>query len=147
MNQQPTFTRRQFLINSLGAGLVLGLRLDSAQNSISSPARLSSGVDATANTSTFKPNVFLSIKADNTITVTVPRAEMGQGVRTSLAMIVAEELDADWAKVRVKQAPASEEYGDQYTGASTSVSTFWQPLREAGAAARAILPQPRRPGR
>ena len=69
---------------------------------------------------------------------------MGQGVRTSLAMLVAEELDVDWSKVKVEQAPAGEPwfnplYGIQATGGSTTVRAAWKPMREAGAKARAML--------
>lgn len=131
MEIQSTLTRRQFLKGSLGASLVLGFQLAGCQSLTAPPTEQGGG--------TFQPSVFLRIDPDNTVTITVPRSEMGQGVRTSLPMIVAEELDADWSSVRVEQAPAGQEYGDQFTGGSTSVSTFWQPLREVGAIARTIL--------
>ena len=72
-------------------------------------------------------------------TVVLPRCEMGQGSMTALAMIVAEELDLDWSTVRTVWAPPEPEYGPQVTFGSHSVSTLWAPLREAGAAARALL--------
>ncbi len=137
MKTKSTLNRRQFLKSSLGAGasFVLGFYLAGCQSPTSAPAEL----PAEAGSGTFSPNIFLRIDADNSITITVPRSEMGQGIRTALPMIVAEELDADWATVRVEQALADQVYGSQITGGSKSISTFWQPLREAGATARAML--------
>src|ERR1700680_3173204 len=76
---------------------------------------------------------------DGKITIVVARSEMGQGVRTSLPMILAEELEADWKQITIKQAGASTLYGDQTTGGSASVRTTWDPMRKAGAAAREML--------
>jgi len=87
----------------------------------------------------FQPNAWLQIDADETVTITVAESEMGQGVMTSMPMLVAEELELDWKKVRVRQAPVDPVYGWQGTGGSTSVRHGWQPLREAGAAAREML--------
>ena len=69
----------------------------------------------------------------------VPRSEMGQGVRTSLPMILAEELEADWKQIKIEQVGASTLFGDQTTGGSASVRTCWTPMRKAGAAAREML--------
>jgi isoquinoline 1-oxidoreductase beta subunit len=87
----------------------------------------------------FTPNAYLHIAPDGKITVVVARSEMGQGVRTSLPMILAEELDADWADIAIQQAGASTLFGDQSTGGSASVRTTWDPMRQAGAAAREML--------
>lgn len=88
----------------------------------------------------FAPNAFLRIEPSGAIIVLIPRPEMGQGVRTSLAMLVAEELDADWSAIRVEQADLDESrFGEQYAGGSAVVRTSWEPLRRAGAAARAML--------
>jgi isoquinoline 1-oxidoreductase beta subunit len=88
----------------------------------------------------FQPNLFIRIDQDGTVTLTVHRSEMGQGVRTALAMILAEELEADWASVRVEQSPANTRIGnDQITGGSGSIADTYTPLRTAGARARAIL--------
>lgn len=85
-------------------------------------------------------SAWIAIAADGEVTLTVSKSEMGQGVRTSLAMLVAEELDADWSKVRIAQAPANQAaYGNQFTVGSTSVRGLYTPLRQAGAAARAML--------
>jgi len=88
----------------------------------------------------FAPNAFLRIDPNNEITIIVARPEIGQGVRTSLPMIVAEELDADWSSIRIEQAAVDPKaYGDQFAGGSQSVRTGWNPLRHAGAVARAML--------
>ncbi|MHC4410889.1 MAG: xanthine dehydrogenase family protein molybdopterin-binding subunit, partial [Planctomycetota bacterium] len=87
----------------------------------------------------FEPNVFVRIGTDGLVTFTSPECEMGQGSRTSLAVIVTDELDADWSMVRIEQAPLDEKYGAQWTGGSTSIRTRWTELRQAGATARALL--------
>jgi isoquinoline 1-oxidoreductase beta subunit len=90
----------------------------------------------------FTPNLVLRIDSDGTITLIAPRPEMGQGVRTSLPMLVAEELEVDLEDVRLEQADLDdgfEQYGGQYVGGSNSVRTSWVPLRQAGAAAREML--------
>jgi isoquinoline 1-oxidoreductase beta subunit len=84
-------------------------------------------------------NAWIKIDPDETVTLTVSKSEMGQGVRTSLAMLIAEELEVDWAKVKVEQAPASSLYGRQMTVGSTSIRQLWTPLRTAGATAREML--------
>lgn len=86
-----------------------------------------------------EPNVYVTIDSEGSVTITVPRSEMGQGVRTALPMILAEELEADWSTIRVEQAPGDRKFGDQTTGGSTSVRTRYQPLRRAGAVAREML--------
>ncbi len=89
----------------------------------------------------FVPGVFLEISPEGGVTVVVSRTEMGQGSRTGLAMIAAEELDVDWASVVVRQADAAadERYGSQMTGGSLSIRELWEPLRRAGAVARELL--------
>lgn len=88
------------------------------------------------------PNVFIRIDADGSVTFINNRAEMGQGIRTSLAMVAADELGADWEQVRVEQAPADQEkYGNQNTDGSRSMRHWYQPIRRAGAAARQMLEQ------
>ena len=87
------------------------------------------------------PHIFVSIDKDGIVTIVAHRAEMGNGAaRTSLPMIVADELDADWARVRVVQSPGDEEtYGNQDTDGSRSVRHFIQPMRQIGAGARKML--------
>ncbi|MGD0234785.1 MAG: xanthine dehydrogenase family protein molybdopterin-binding subunit [Syntrophorhabdales bacterium] len=92
----------------------------------------------------FTPNAFFELTPDNTVTVIIPSSEMGQGIRTALSMIVADELEADWSQIRVKQAPFADAYknptfGAQTTNGSNSVRGFYAPLRKAGAAGRMML--------
>ena len=120
-------SRREFLTAGVaaGTGLVIGFYLPHG--------------NATGAGNTFAPNAYLKITPDGKITVVVARSEMGQGVRTSLPMILAEELEADWKQIGIEQAGASTLYGDQTTGGSASVRTTWDPMRKAGAAAREML--------
>lgn len=88
------------------------------------------------------PKVYVSIAADGQVTVICNRSEMGQGVRTSLTMVVADELEADWARVKVQQAPADEaRFGNQDTDGSRSMRHWYEPMRRCGAAARTMLEQ------
>lgn len=91
-----------------------------------------------------QPNAFLRVEPDGTVVVQVNRLEFGQGVHTALPMLVAEELDADWSKVRAELAPAGDAYKDpafgiQMTGGSSALNHSWQPYRELGARARAMF--------
>lgn len=90
---------------------------------------------------TFTPNVYLAVDTSGEVTIWCTRSEMGQGVSTALPMLVAEELDADWDRVRVRQASAVAEfdYGQLFTAASSSISSQWVELRRAGAIARQML--------
>jgi isoquinoline 1-oxidoreductase beta subunit len=117
-------SRREFVAAGVaaGAGLVVGFYLPHGGSSKS-----------------FSPNAYLRITPDKKITIVVARSEMGQGVRTALPMILAEELEADWKQIEIEQAGASTLYGDQTTGGSASVRTTWDPMRKAGAAAREML--------
>lgn len=131
----PTQTRREFLETSaaLGASLLIGFYLPGVERRASpSPGRAPGAV-------TFKPNAWLEVHADGAVTIWTGRSEMGQGVKTAMPMIVAEELEADWGAVRVLQADASPAYGNQVTVGSRSVQSGWDPLRKAGAAAREML--------
>ncbi|MDB5984691.1 MAG: acylaldehyde oxidase [Pseudomonas sp.] len=88
------------------------------------------------------PKVYVSIDTDGTVTVICNRSEMGQGIRSSLSMVVADELDADWAQVKVKQAPADEvRFGNQDTDGSRSMRHWFEPMRRCGATARTMLEQ------
>ncbi len=92
----------------------------------------------------FEPNAWLRIHRNNNVSIRVASSEMGQGVMTAIPMLIAEELDADWSRVSVEQAPAHNAYynpffGAQATGGSTAVRAYWTPVREAGAVARDML--------
>ena len=119
-------SRREFVTAGVaaGAGLVIGFYLPHKSG---------------AQEESFSPNAYLRITPDNKITIVVARSEMGQGVRTALPMILAEELEADWKQIEIEQAGASTLFGDQTTGGSASVRTTWDPMRKAGAAAREML--------
>ena len=120
-------SRRAFLSVGLTAlgGLAVGVRV---------------GPAGTEQRRSAAPNVFVRIEPDGDVIVIVPRPEMGQGSRTAIAILVAEELDADWSRVRVEQADLDEtRFGPQYAGGSAVVRTSWTPLRRAGAGARAVL--------
>jgi isoquinoline 1-oxidoreductase beta subunit len=120
-------SRRAFLKTTAasGAGLMIAFHLPSSAHAEATDA--------------FSPNAYLSIDPAGKIRIVVARTEMGQGVRTSLPMILAEELEADWKQVTIEQAGASTLFGDQTTGGSASVRTTWDPMRKAGAQAREML--------
>ena len=119
-------SRRDFVRTvALGsAGLVVGFN--------------SRNVFAAASGSQFSPNGWVKIDIDGTVTLTIGKSEMGQGVRTSLAMLLAEELEADWTRIKLVQATPSPG-SDLGTGGSDSMRSSWKPLRQAGAAAREML--------
>jgi isoquinoline 1-oxidoreductase beta subunit len=131
-------TRRAFLKGTLaGAGLTLAVA------AVPGGIRILSAAEADQDAA-FRPNAYLRIAPDDSITVIVNKSEMGQGVTTSLPMIIADELEADWKQVRFEFAPAGDEYkdpvwGSQSTGGSTSVRHMHDALRKAGAAAREML--------
>jgi len=92
-----------------------------------------------ATTASFEPNVYLAIDETGLVTIVAHRSEMGTGIRTGLPMVLADELEADWTRVRVVQAQGDPKYGDQNTDGSRSTRQFYQPMREAGASARQML--------
>jgi isoquinoline 1-oxidoreductase beta subunit len=87
----------------------------------------------------FAPNLFVQIQKDGNITLLASRSEMGQGIRTSLASAIADELEADWNYITVKQATGNAKYGNQNTDGSRSVRTLLEPMRKMGATAKAML--------
>jgi isoquinoline 1-oxidoreductase beta subunit len=129
-------SRRNFLKRSAlaGGGLVLGFYLP--LNSGAAYAKRSQRV--------FQPNAFIRVARDGTVTLVINKSEMGQGVYTSLPMLIAEELECDWKSIRLEPAPVDPAYnhaqwGIQGTGGSTSVLSEWERLSKAGAAAREML--------
>ena len=138
--QSEALDRRQFLKagSSTAAGLVLSFWL---------PQRRGRLVEAQigAEQRAFAPNAFVRVAPDNIVTIISKHCEAGQGIHTDLATILAEELDADWAQVRVEPAPADRtlyknlQFGSQATGGSNSIPNSWEQYRRAGATARAML--------
>ena len=131
-------SRRNFIKSGalMGGGLVLGVSLSSC-NALKGSLMKSA--------SQFVPNSFIRIDPDDVVTLVVHKSEMGQGVYTSLPMLIAEELEADWTKIRIEPAPVDPAYNHtmfgplMVTGGSTSVRSEWERLRKAGAAAREML--------
>jgi isoquinoline 1-oxidoreductase beta subunit len=124
--------RREFLKISAttATSLILGMYLSS---------ETVEAQDTDPQQTAFVPNAYLCIDADGIVTFLIHRSEMGQGVQTAIPMILADELEADWVTIRVKQAPADPIYGDQVTGGSVSLQNSYCILRMAGAAARTML--------
>jgi isoquinoline 1-oxidoreductase beta subunit len=130
-------SRRRFLRGLSLGGLVLALGHPSTARA-QEPKKF--GADGMPNGWVDTPLAFVSIADDGTVTIVCHRAEMGQGVRTGMPMIVADELEADWKRVRVVQAPGDEKkFGNQDTDGSRSTRHFFEPMRRCGAAARAML--------
>ena len=125
---------RRALLKATGASLVVGFW--------SSPAHAASAPASAP----YVANAFVTIGADDSVTLTMPKIEMGQGTYTAIPMLLSEELEVDLAKVKLRHAPPDAKtfgipYGDQFTGGSTSVRTMYKPMRQAGAAARMMLIQ------
>jgi isoquinoline 1-oxidoreductase beta subunit len=135
-----TVSRRGLLTGGLAAGFLVAFHLPArAVNEPNEPPDATDGK--------FAPNAFIRIDPAGKTTLIMPQVEMGQGVYTSIAMILAEELDADFSKVAVLHAPPNDKFygnpvfGLQVTGNSNSIRAWWKPLRNAGASARAMLVQ------
>lgn len=134
-NMSTDVSRRGLLGSALAGGFLLAFHM---------PMRRARGQTPDPG---FAPNAFIRIGGAGKTTLVMPQVEMGQGIYTSVAMILAEELDADYAQIVLEHAPPNEKlYGNpifiiQATGGSTSVRAFWKPLRMAGASARAMLVQ------
>ncbi len=126
------FSRRSILklSGAAGAGLILAFTL----------GPVTEAAAAAMSAKDFAPNAFLRVSPDGSILIYAHRPEIGQGIKTAVPLIVAEEMDAAWADVKVEQAPINTAlYGRQSAGGSTSIPTSWDQLRQAGAAARSML--------
>ncbi len=151
MSGSNTLTRRRFLeVTALvGGGLVVGCQIGknagaNSQTTGGTGSVFATGTAGVSSDSAFAPNAWISIGRDGAITFICPRNEMGQDVHTSLAMLLAEELEVDPREVTVVQAPVDPAFtnallGGQLTGGSTSVRDAWEPLRRGGATARTLL--------
>src|SRR6266576_2424542 len=130
-------SRRAVLTGGLAGGFLLAFHLP--VRAVNEPVQPPDGK--------FAPNAFIRIDEAGHTTLVMPQVEMGQGIYTAVATILAEELDADFSSIVLEHAPANEKlyanpaFGIQATGGSTSVRAFWKPLRNAGASARAMLVQ------
>ena len=136
-------SRRGFLKNLALSGFVLAAGFPAPSRAVETDApkdKEKFGADAMPHGWVDNPLVFVAIAEDGIVTIVCHRSEMGQGVRTSLPMVVADELEADWQQVRVVQAPGDELlYGNQDTDGSRSMRHFFLPMRRVGAAARSML--------
>src|SRR6201987_6240976 len=129
-------SRRHFLQGMLGASaFVLCVTKSPLLAKAASGAPNALSIDGTV----FHPGGYVGIQSDGTVLIVAHRTEMGNGVRTSLPRILADELDADWSRVKVIQGDGDARYGSQDTDGSHSVREFFDPLREAGATARLML--------
>ncbi|MBL0919672.1 MAG: xanthine dehydrogenase family protein molybdopterin-binding subunit [Hydrogenophaga sp.] len=127
-------SRRRFLQATGGLALAVN-----AAGTVSAQEK-KFGADSMSGGTVDDPLVFVSIAADGTVSIVAHRAEMGTGIRTSLPMVVADELEARWDRVRIVQSGADEKrYGNQNTDGSRSIRHFYQPMRRVGAAARQML--------
>lgn len=129
MNRIELATRRDFLETLFSAGALIF----AAGTLPAKPVELD--IEKTA----WHPSVFLGLNTDGSVIIVAHRSEMGTGIRTSLPMVVADELEADWARVRVEQAIGDKEYGSQDTDGSQSIRDFYAIMRETGATARLML--------
>ncbi len=134
MSQLRHISRREFLkrTGQAGGGLVLALTFTTGCGR-AGPGPASQGAAAVA------PNVYVNVRNDGIVEITCHRSEMGQGIRTCLPQIIADEMDADWDRIELIQALGDAKYGDQNTDGSTSIRNQFDLLRNAGATAREML--------
>lgn len=133
---RPGLDRRTLLKASLlaGGGLALDVLIPLPASALGAAGKEEAGAA--------QLSAFVSIAPDGTVTIMSKNPEIGQGIKTSLPMIVADELDCDWSQVRIAQADLDQaRYGEQYAGGSTATPRDWMPMRRTGAAARAMLVQ------
>ena len=129
--------RRTFLrVTSLaGGGLLIGTLID-----LDGAARLWAAEPIAGANTPFTPNAFIRITPEGAITIVAKNPETGQGIKTMLPMLIAEELDVEWKAIAIEQAPLDEaKYGRQFEGGSTATPTQWEPLRRAGAVGRQLM--------
>ncbi len=137
-------SRRDFLkMTGIASGsLVLAVYLEGCLSGTETPTIISVTPESSATPQPpfiWEPDIYLKLDQNGILTFTAFRSEMGQGIRTALAMLVAEELDLEWSSVNIVQADADRKYGDQLTGGSVSMSTYYNAMRQVGATARQML--------
>ena len=144
---KPSVSRRNFIRTGaiLGGGLLISFRVPVA-NRVMDGKGPGAGDLKSGGPDGFSPNAYLRINADNGITILLAHAEMGQGIWTTLPMLIADELDADWKDIKVEHAPAGKDYfhtvfGIQITGGSSTTWSEFDRYRMAGATARVVLVQ------
>src|SRR6202049_5113799 len=138
MSHIENVSRRRFLKGAFGAGaLILAV--------LSIPPVFGQAIatdgQTDADRATLHPNLFVGIQQDGTVYIVAHRSEMGTTIRTSLPLVLADELDADWKRVKIEQAIGDKRYGDQNTDGSHSIRSFYDTMRETGATARCMLIQ------
>ena len=136
MSDVRKISRREFMTRTgqAGGGLVFALTFGTACQ----PEQTAVGPAAKAAASV-APNVYVNIRNDGIVEIYCHRSEMGQGIRTSLPQVIADEMEADWDKIELIQAIGHEKYGDQNTDGSTSIRRHFDTLRNAGATARDMM--------
>ncbi|WP_281228336.1 xanthine dehydrogenase family protein molybdopterin-binding subunit [Flavobacterium aquiphilum] len=130
MSEIQNISRRLFIKNVglASGGLILACNYTLFSKDIES-----------GNLTEFNPNLFVQLNSDGSLIIVASRSEMGNGVRTSLSSVVADEMEADWSRVTVKQAVGDEKYGDQNTDGSRSVTYLYETMRKMGAMTRMML--------
>jgi isoquinoline 1-oxidoreductase beta subunit len=127
MNRIELTSRRDFLNGIFSAGAIVFA------------AGVVPSAEADVTKSTWNPSVFIGLDTDGSVTIVAHRSEMGTGIRTSLPMVVADEMEADWNRVRIEQALGDKKYGSQNTDGSCSIRDFYDLMRQTGATARFML--------
>lgn len=138
MSALPDVSRRRFL-ESLAAGGAFVIAARFVPGSLVAEAAQVVPFRTAAESATFSPSVFIGIQPDGRVFIVTHRSEMGTGIRTSLPLVAADELDADWARVTIEQGIGDPRYGDQNTDGSRSIRDFYGVFRLAGATARTML--------
>jgi isoquinoline 1-oxidoreductase beta subunit len=140
MSQIELLSRRTFLSGMFSAGaLVLAARV--LPNGLAATPSASAAASSTADNAAWHPSVYLGLEPDGTVIIVAHRSEMGTGIRSVLPTVLADELEADWKKVKVEQAIGDTKYGSQNTDGSCSIRDFYDAMRQAGASARMMLEQ------
>jgi isoquinoline 1-oxidoreductase subunit beta len=140
MSRIDLISRRGFLGNAFGAGaFVLGAGILPRKALAKSAATNTTSDTTSIEDAAWHPGIFVGVETDGTVRIISHRSEMGTGIRTTLPMVVADEMEADWSKVKVQQGLGNKAYGSQDTDGSESITSFYDTMRQAGATARLML--------